>query len=157
MALIRWIGRASSSIRPDDGFTNPVTASMTVVLPAPLGPIRPTTSPGPTSKDTSRTATTLPNRTVSPRTDRVAGGTSSGSTSGSSTGRGRVASRRRPASGRTAWVTTSATPFWWATRMTITSAAPTISAHSPRSSMSSSSFVPRPSTAFGAANTAPST
>ena len=36
--------------------TKPVTASMSVVLPAPLGPIRPTTSPGRTSIDTSSTA-----------------------------------------------------------------------------------------------------
>ena len=39
---------------------------MSVVLPAPFGPIRPTTSPGRTSSDTSSTATTEPKRTVRP-------------------------------------------------------------------------------------------
>ena len=35
---------------PADGAVNPVTTSSSVVLPAPFGPIRPTTSPGSTAK-----------------------------------------------------------------------------------------------------------
>ena len=65
--------------------TKPVTASMSVVLPAPFGPIRPTTSPGFTSNDTSLTATTEPKRTVSPLIDNVAPGTGSTSAGGSGT------------------------------------------------------------------------
>ena len=37
--------RPNTSISPDD-FTNPEIAFMRVVLPAPLVPMRPTTSPG---------------------------------------------------------------------------------------------------------------
>ena len=40
------IDRPSSEIEPPLTGTKPVTASMSVVLPAPFGPIRPTTSPG---------------------------------------------------------------------------------------------------------------
>ena len=58
--------------------TKPVTASMIVVLPAPFGPMSPTTSPGCTSKLTSSTATTPPKRTVRSATVSVAGGTGSG-------------------------------------------------------------------------------
>jgi len=42
--------------------TRPVIASMTVVLPAPLGPIRLTISPGSTFRLTSSTALTPPKR-----------------------------------------------------------------------------------------------
>ena len=56
--------RPSRVIEPPVAGTKPVTASMRVVLPAPFGPIRPTTSPGRTSIDTSSTATTEPKRTV---------------------------------------------------------------------------------------------
>jgi hypothetical protein len=38
----------------------PVTASMTDVLPAPFGPMRPMTRPGTTVNDTSSTAVTPP-------------------------------------------------------------------------------------------------
>ena len=58
--------RSSSAIDPPLTGTKPVTASMRVVFPAPFGPIRPTTSPGRTSIDTSSTATTEPKRTVRP-------------------------------------------------------------------------------------------
>ena len=66
--------RSSSAIDPPLTGTKPVTASMSVVLPAPFGPIRPTTSPGRTSIDTSSTATTEPKRTVRPVIDSVAAG-----------------------------------------------------------------------------------
>src|SRR5438067_84437 len=39
-----------------------------VVLPAPFGPITPTTSPGSTDADTSSSAVSPPNRTVTPWT-----------------------------------------------------------------------------------------
>jgi hypothetical protein len=41
----------------------PLTASMSVVLPAPLGPMSPTTSPGATVRSTPSSATTPPKRT----------------------------------------------------------------------------------------------
>ena len=44
-----------------------------VVLPAPFGPIRPQIAPRATSKDTSSSAVTPPNRIVSP-VDRQQGG-----------------------------------------------------------------------------------
>ena len=44
-------------------WTKPVTASIRVVFPAPFGPIRPTTSPGRNTSDTSSTACTPPKRT----------------------------------------------------------------------------------------------
>src|SRR5713226_7516993 len=43
-----------------------------VVLPAPLGPIRPTTSPASTVKETRSSATTPPKRTLSSRTSSSA-------------------------------------------------------------------------------------
>src|SRR5688500_4246359 len=58
--------------------------SMRVVLPAPLGPMRPTISPSYTSRSTSRTACSPPKRTPTPRIDST--GTSSPSGASSSTG-----------------------------------------------------------------------
>ncbi len=52
----------SSSTAPDEG-TKPPIAFINVDLPAPLVPIRPTTSPSPTSIDTRSTATLPPKRT----------------------------------------------------------------------------------------------
>src|SRR6266566_3326353 len=62
-------------MEPDAGRTNPLIASMSVDLPAPLGPMRPTISPGETVSDTPSTAVTPPNRTVSPLIRRVWAGT----------------------------------------------------------------------------------
>ena len=45
--------------RPAAG-AKPVTVPITLVLPAPLGPMRPTIWPGSTRSDTSLTATTPP-------------------------------------------------------------------------------------------------
>ena len=49
-----------------------------VVLPAPLGPIRPMIWPGPTVRSTSRTATSPPNRRVTLRASRIGGPSASG-------------------------------------------------------------------------------
>ena len=58
--------RPNTSISPDD-FTKPEIAFMSVVLPAPLVPIRPTTSPGRTSIETPATAARPPKRTCTSR------------------------------------------------------------------------------------------
>src|SRR5215831_3148161 len=50
----------STLIDPRSGFRSPSTHSIVVVLPAPLGPIRPKISPWQTSNDTSSTATSEP-------------------------------------------------------------------------------------------------
>src|SRR3954466_8475451 len=47
-----------------------------VVLPAPLGPITPTTSPGATVSDTSSSAVSPPKRTVRPSTRSIYAGSS---------------------------------------------------------------------------------
>ena len=52
------MSRPSSSTRPATGFWNPLSTLRKVVLPAPLGPMRPTISPGLTSKSTSSRART---------------------------------------------------------------------------------------------------
>ena len=66
--------RASDSPRqrrvPESGATNPQIRLNSVVLPAPLGPITPTTSPPPTSSDTPSSAVIPPKRTVASRTIR---------------------------------------------------------------------------------------
>ena len=51
--------RSSRRTRPSAGV-NPLIASMSEVLPAPFGPIRPVTMPGSSRKLTSFTATTAP-------------------------------------------------------------------------------------------------
>ena len=53
----------SSSTRPESGLAKPVSASINVDLPAPFGPISPSTSPGRIVSDTSFTASTTPKRT----------------------------------------------------------------------------------------------
>ena len=68
-ARVRGAGRRGRDrrARPARSLrTKPVTASTNVVLPAPLGPIRPTSSPSPTSKLTSRSACTPPKSTDRP-------------------------------------------------------------------------------------------
>ena len=52
----RVISVAPSSIRPDDGRSKPVRRLTSVVFPAPLGPIRPSTSSGASSRSTSSSA-----------------------------------------------------------------------------------------------------
>jgi hypothetical protein len=51
--------------------TNPLMASMKVVLPAPFGPIRPTSWPSSTSRSTSIKARTPPNETEMLRAART--------------------------------------------------------------------------------------
>jgi hypothetical protein len=50
--------------------TSPEMASISVVLPAPLGPMRNRRSPGSTDRSTASTATKPSNETVSPETSR---------------------------------------------------------------------------------------
>src|SRR3954447_12004436 len=50
--------------RPDCGRVNPQTTLNNVVLPAPLGPMTPTTSPEPTDAETRSSAVSPPKRTV---------------------------------------------------------------------------------------------
>ncbi|CAB4708088.1 unannotated protein [freshwater metagenome] len=50
----------SKTTRPSSGVVKPATSSKVVVLPAPLGPIRPRISPLRTSRSTPRTARTPP-------------------------------------------------------------------------------------------------
>jgi hypothetical protein len=54
---------------PDCGVTNPQMTLNSVVLPAPFGPITPSTSPRWTSTDTFSSAVMPPNETVTSRTD----------------------------------------------------------------------------------------
>ena len=62
---MRWGGVASTStpsivIRPAAGRMSPEMTRISVVLPAPLGPMTPTASPARTSSDTSNSAWKLP-------------------------------------------------------------------------------------------------
>ena len=64
-------GSPSTVTSPSDGPASPAIMCNRVVLPAPLGPNRPVT-PGPTCRDTSFTATTLPYHLDTARTSMVA-------------------------------------------------------------------------------------
>src|SRR5690606_27088511 len=66
-------------IVPASGRSRPTSWETRVVLPAPLCPRRPTTSPARTCKDTSLLATTLPNDRVRPTTSRITSGIGSSS------------------------------------------------------------------------------
>ncbi len=79
----RLITCPSSVIVPDAVVTNPVMASINVVLPAPFGPIRPVTSPGRNDSDTPLSAATPPKRTETSSTSSVIAGTMGRSASGS--------------------------------------------------------------------------
>src|SRR5688572_11127599 len=59
---------------PRNGFRNPQSRSTVVVLHAPLGPGRPTISPGSTTKETSLSATCPPYATDTPRTTTAGAG-----------------------------------------------------------------------------------
>src|ERR1019366_3628904 len=67
---MRLSSRPSNSTVPASQRRLPVTQLNSVVLPAPLGPTRPTISPCSTSNVTSCTAWNAPNLLHSPRTDR---------------------------------------------------------------------------------------
>src|SRR5690242_15222132 len=71
MRALLWIGMPIRSWPANDAFprlgrASPEMALKRVVLPAPLGPTRPRTSPSPIMKVTSETATRPPNATVIP-------------------------------------------------------------------------------------------
>src|ERR1700736_5379323 len=53
---------------PEEGLASVHSMLIVVVLPAPLGPRKPNTSPAATSKSTPRTASTSPNDFARPRT-----------------------------------------------------------------------------------------
>src|SRR5437763_15657430 len=55
---------------PDVGSCRPVMTLNNVVLPAPLGPMRPVTRPGSAVRATSCRATTPPKRTLTSSTER---------------------------------------------------------------------------------------
>ncbi len=63
----------SSSTRPAAGFAKPVSASTNVDLPAPLGPMSPSTSRGRTVIETPSSASTTPKRTRTPSASSVLG------------------------------------------------------------------------------------
>src|SRR5699024_8781740 len=67
----RSSGSPSQRTEPSSARTNPQITLNSVVLPAPLGPITPTTSPGPTVSDTPSSAVSPPKRTVTPATSSV--------------------------------------------------------------------------------------
>src|SRR5438552_11611640 len=71
--------------RPAETDTSPVTARISVVFPAPLGPSRPVT-PGPKEHDNSDSATFGPKKTDRPETTTVGSGTKAGSRTGSTGG-----------------------------------------------------------------------
>ena len=65
---MRGRGSPRQWIVPRSGLTKPQMALNSVVLPAPFGPITPSTSPRETWSDTSRSAVNPANRTVTPST-----------------------------------------------------------------------------------------
>src|SRR5207237_680619 len=65
----RWPNRRAS---PASANTSPTRTRRVVVLPAPLGPSRPHTSPWPTAKSRASTASTCPKRLVRPDTAMTA-------------------------------------------------------------------------------------
>src|SRR6476646_800967 len=58
---------------PASGCRNPVSRFTKVVLPAPLGPIRPTRAPGTRSTSIDCATTSAPKLLQSPRTERASG------------------------------------------------------------------------------------
>src|SRR6185369_1668166 len=73
----RYIGKRVTSLpskrtRPSLGVIWPVVMRKLVVLPAPLGPSKPTTSPASTSKETPSTTLRRPYHFSRPRTSRRA-------------------------------------------------------------------------------------
>src|SRR5579872_6955705 len=63
-----WMARPAKRMVPESGFRKPVTTSIIVLFPAPLGPIRPVTDPSATEKDMSLIACTPPNLLETPST-----------------------------------------------------------------------------------------
>ena len=96
-------GCAAPAELPDSGVTKPQITLNSVVFPAPLGPITPSTSPRVTSTETPSSAVMPPKRTVTSRTDRPAPcGSSLDSTRGSYSRATRIeATASRPRAGAT--------------------------------------------------------
>jgi len=69
---------------PDWGMRTPEITSKRVVLPAPLGPMSPTISPGATDRLTSSSARMPPKLTLTPETDKM-GSTPAAAGGGAST------------------------------------------------------------------------
>src|SRR3954463_1440277 len=67
-SVISW---PANSIVPDDGGKSPEITLKSVVLPAPFGPRIARRSPYATSRSTSRTASSPPNRRPIPRRERI--------------------------------------------------------------------------------------
>ena len=121
----------SSSRVPSSARLKPVTASISVVLPAPFGPISPSTRPGRSVAENCSTATVPPYFTVMPRISSTRSGTcfvvdSAGNAIGFG-GRG-ARNGNLPASFERAqptWAIHSLTrPFWFRTTSTITEMPP---------------------------------
>src|SRR4029079_334746 len=72
-------GSPRSVIRPSSGFSNPQMIFISVDLPAPLSPSRPSTSPSFRCRSISRSATTGPKRLLIPSTRRTSSGTDASS------------------------------------------------------------------------------
>src|SRR5947208_1481369 len=64
-------GTPKSATSPSSGRLRPVTMVITVVLPAPFGPRKPTISPRPTWKSTPATASLAPKRLERPFAERT--------------------------------------------------------------------------------------
>src|SRR5262249_44097440 len=73
-ALAGWlapsIARPSSVKAPASGSTTPISTFISVLLPAPLWPIRPSSSPRLSSRSTAFNASTGPNDLLMPRNER---------------------------------------------------------------------------------------
>src|SRR2546421_7309339 len=75
-----WIGRPSNTMRPRVGERRPDTARSVEVFPAPLAPIRQTSSPGCTTRSRPRRAATGPYAAW--RSSRLSNGVRSGAATG---------------------------------------------------------------------------
>ena len=75
----RRSARPFQRTRPASGASTPSTIRIAVVLPAPLGPTKPSIRPGATENVRSSSATTSPKRRVSPSSSSMAGRSSGGS------------------------------------------------------------------------------
>src|SRR5512136_2106717 len=66
------MSRPSKRMPPSSFLSVPAMQLTSVLLPEPLGPIRPTRSPGPTAKSTPSSAVKPPNRLMTPDTSSIA-------------------------------------------------------------------------------------
>ena len=89
--------RPSSRMSPESGRISPSSVFSSVLLPAPLGPITPMTSPGSMVRSRSSMAVTPPKRFVRPRAS------SSGATGQPTTTSASSDERRRPSTASSSW------------------------------------------------------